>query len=96
MSTPSSLQTYLASKYLSGAKADAILARSDSELGGKRRKKKRKVDDYSASGSASTSGGGMIIEDDDGGWAKVKEDEEDEYSAPGESCVVYFVFTRDV
>ncbi|KAM0749203.1 hypothetical protein T439DRAFT_326948 [Meredithblackwellia eburnea MCA 4105] len=65
------LKTYLASKYGSGAKAEAIVAHSTGE---KRKKKKRKVD-----GSAGAGGGGMIIDDDDGGWGKKDEEDEDEF-----------------
>ena len=76
------LQAYLASKYMTGAKADAILDRAGDESG-KRRKKKRKVDSVSAS-AAVVSGGGIIIADeDDMDWARRKE-EEDEEARPGE------------
>ncbi|GAA6002459.1 hypothetical protein JCM10207_001133 [Rhodosporidiobolus poonsookiae] len=72
------LQAYLAAKYMSGAKADAILDRSGNE-DGKRRKKKRKVDAGGAAPVASGSGGGLVIADDDGmGWGR-KDDEEEEY-----------------
>ncbi|GJN89212.1 hypothetical protein Rhopal_002191-T1 [Rhodotorula paludigena] len=74
----SDLQAYLAAKYMSGAKADAILERSGED--GKRRKKKRRVDTYgsSAAPTASTSGGtgGFVVDDDDSGWAKEVEEEE--------------------
>lgn len=74
----SDLQAYLAAKYMSGAKADAILERSGED--GKRRKKKRRVDAYgsSAAPTASTSGGagGFVVDDDDSGWAKEVEEEE--------------------
>ncbi|GAA5901503.1 hypothetical protein JCM6882_006298 [Rhodosporidiobolus microsporus] len=69
----SDLQAYLAAKYMSGAKADAIIERSEE---GKRRKKKRKVDTGGA--SASGSGGGLVIADEDGmSWGKKDEDEEE-------------------
>ena len=78
------LKTYLAAKYLSGAKADAILARADD--GTKRRKKKRKVDGGGTTVVAS--GGGLIIADDDGmSWAQGANDE-DETAAPGASSCV--------
>ncbi|KAI5474662.1 hypothetical protein MNV49_002682 [Pseudohyphozyma bogoriensis] len=75
----SDLQAYLASKYMTGAKADAILDRAggDTKL---RKKKKRKVD---SSSTSIVSGGGMIIADDDGmDWARQKAEEEDDESAP--------------
>ncbi|BGP16048.1 hypothetical protein JCM10213_006816 [Rhodosporidiobolus nylandii] len=75
----SDLQAYLAAKYMSGAKADAILERSgDAE--GKRRKKKRKVDagGSGASGSGGAGAAGLVIADDDGmAWGKKDEDEEE-------------------
>lgn len=78
----SDLQTYLASKYLTGAKADAILARAalqddeNSNGGLKRKKKKRKVDGNEASGSGSS---GLVIADDDGmGWARKDSNVEEE------------------
>lgn len=89
---PSDLQTYLASKYLTGAKAEAILARAESSEGSnglKRKKKKRKVDsETSQSGS-----GGLSIADDDGmSWARKDDDsieqEELEDGRPGKSLVL--------
>jgi len=75
----SDLQAYLAAKYMSGAKADAILERSDE---GKRRKKKRRVEGGGASASASTSAGaGLLVADEDGAWG-IKNDEDEEYK-PG-------------
>ncbi|KAK0560663.1 Pre-mRNA-splicing factor cwc26 [Tilletia horrida] len=56
------LQAYLASKYLSGPKADAILARVGGDEGHKKKKKKRKRDDDS---SAAGSGTGLRLVDDD-------------------------------
>lgn len=77
----SDLQTYLASKYLSGPKADAILARAGEEV--KRKKKKRKVE-AGGSGIIVAKEGGLIIADDDGlNWGANKGDEEDEDSRPG-------------
>lgn len=71
----SDLQAYLASKYMSGPKADAILDRDDS----KRRKKKRKVHGESASTS---SGAGLVIADEDGAFG-AQDQEEEEYK-PGQ------------
>lgn len=80
------LQAYLAAKYMTGAKAEAILDRAGDE-GGKRRKKKRKVEGSSSSTAAVVPGGGMIIADeDDMAWAKRK-DEEDEEARPGERAL---------
>ncbi|GAA5983176.1 hypothetical protein JCM11641_006836 [Rhodosporidiobolus odoratus] len=71
------LQAYLAAKYMSGPKADAILERTG-DTDGKRRKKKRKVEGASSVASASTSGAGLWIADDDGmAWGKKDEDEEE-------------------
>lgn len=63
----SDLQAYLAAKYMSGAKADAILERSED---GKRRKKKRRVE--------GSSGSGLLVADDDGAWGP-QQDEDEEY-----------------
>ncbi|ELU41933.1 Bud13 domain-containing protein [Rhizoctonia solani AG-1 IA] len=64
----SSMQAYLASKYMSGPKANAILARTSD----KPKKKKRKT-----ATEASSSGTGFI-HDDDGGWGREKKDSDDE------------------
>ncbi|GAA6049596.1 hypothetical protein JCM3770_005027 [Rhodotorula araucariae] len=70
----SDLQAYLASKYMSGAKADAILERSEE---GKRRKKKRRVDPGAGAPTPSTSGAGLLVADEDGAWGPQEvEDEE--------------------
>lgn len=80
----SDLQAYLAAKYMTGAKADAILDRAGEDAP-KRRKKKRKVDGGSV---VVAEGGGMIIADDDGmGWARQKEKDEEEDGRPGEYIV---------
>ncbi|KAG8682705.1 Pre-mRNA-splicing factor cwc26, partial [Ceratobasidium sp. 395] len=63
-----SMQAYLASKYMSGPKADAILARTSD----KPKKKKRKVD---ADPTPSTS---SFIRDDDGGWGRETRDSDEE------------------
>ncbi|SCV67503.1 BQ2448_5114 [Microbotryum intermedium] len=91
----SDLQAYLAAKYMTGAKADAILERSGSSSTSleKRKKKKRKVEPESilssSRGEASTSyghagtGGGLIIDDDDGmEWARKWNEEDDEDGRP--------------
>ncbi|KAE8220942.1 hypothetical protein CF319_g5617 [Tilletia indica] len=76
------LQAYLASKYLSGPKADAILARvdGDDQLK-KKKKKKRKHDDLLASTS---SGSGLKLRDEDelrGGAGGNHDDDEDAMEA---------------
>lgn len=71
--TNNSMQAYLAAKYMSGPKADAILAHSSSGPS----KKKRKAPQSS---SAKASGSSMIKDDDVMGWAengKAGEDEDD-------------------
>ena len=95
----SDLQAYLAAKYMTGAKADAILDRAaDSTAGGKRRKKKRPTNgetELGEGGFASGSGSrrkegqsGMIVEDDDGGWGRAEIVEDDE-ARPGSSLAQY-------
>lgn len=69
----SDLQAYLASKYMSGPKADAILDRDESQ---KRRKKKRKVTNDDPARTQ-----GLVIADEDGAFG-VQEQEEEEYK-PG-------------
>ncbi|KAF6755475.1 pre-mRNA-splicing factor CWC26 [Ephemerocybe angulata] len=57
----SDLKSYLAEKYMSGPKADAILAKTASQT-----KKKRKKG--TASTSTSAAGGGVMLVDEDAGW----------------------------
>ncbi|GAA5907716.1 Bud13/CWC26 family protein [Sporobolomyces salmoneus] len=85
------LQAYLASKYMSGAKADAILERSSSSSSDPNKKrKKRKIaatDSSSEQPVASTSGtssssGFKIADQDDFGWTKVGENEDDDEFKP--------------
>lgn len=84
----SDLQAYLAAKYMSGAKADAILDRAAEDGGdptAKRRKKKRRVAVESAQKGTVGGSSGLIIDDDDGmGWARKQDAEEDEEARPGE------------
>ncbi|KAI0281796.1 Pre-mRNA-splicing factor of RES complex-domain-containing protein [Russula aff. rugulosa BPL654] len=54
----SSMQAYLAEKYMTGPKADAILSHT-----APKKKKKRKPDT-----GPTTGGGAMIVDDDDPGW----------------------------
>ncbi|KZV76528.1 hypothetical protein PENSPDRAFT_569691 [Peniophora sp. CONT] len=65
----SSMQAYLASKYMTGPKADAILSRVEPA----KKKKKRK-----APTSAAPAAGPGIIQDDDADWAAPIEDDADE------------------
>src|SRR5882762_742551 len=61
-----SMQAYLAEKYMTGPKADAILARV-----APKKKKKRKAE----SSSMATSSGSAMIVDTDGGWGDEGKDE---------------------
>jgi pre-mRNA-splicing factor CWC26 len=70
----SSMQAYLASKYMSGPKADAILARAPE---GTKKKKKRKA----APDATAVAGPSRIQDDDISGFARVDEGEEDPESA---------------
>ncbi|KAF8907372.1 pre-mRNA-splicing factor CWC26 [Gymnopilus junonius] len=64
----SNLKAYLAEKYMSGPKADAILAKT----GGLKRKKRKAKD------AIGPQTGGTLIRDEDGGWGDMtKEDEDD-------------------
>lgn len=74
------MQAYLAEKYMSGPKADAILARTAAD-GKSKKKKKRKAD----STASTVQAGSSIIQDDDlSGFSHVKdaEDEDEEGAAP--------------
>ncbi|TDL16812.1 hypothetical protein BD410DRAFT_816629 [Rickenella mellea] len=67
------MQSYLAEKYMSGPKADAILAKTG-------KKKKRKVADSQVASTSSSSGRApnVQIRDEDGGWggADAKDDDD--------------------
>ncbi len=68
------LQAYLAEHYLSGPKADAILARSsDGKV--KRKKKKPKIDTAEASSSSSS---GLVFKDDSDSWKVAGEQDGDD------------------
>ncbi|KAJ3972263.1 Pre-mRNA-splicing factor of RES complex-domain-containing protein [Lentinula raphanica] len=62
-----SLKAYLAEKYMSGPKADAILARDPLK-----KKKKRKAKDEGQSGSKA------LVKDDDAGWGNYQSNDEDD------------------
>lgn len=91
---PTDMKAYLASKYMSGPKADAILSRSqDGTL--KKKKKKRKHDELTSTSvptlpSSSTSKPNFLV-DEDIGWGNAGsgtvEDEEGEESE-GEKAIV--------
>ncbi|KZT71833.1 pre-mRNA-splicing factor CWC26 [Daedalea quercina L-15889] len=70
----SSMQAYLAAKYMSGPKADAILSRTPV---GATKKKKRKAGTASSS-KASGSGPSFIKDDDVLGWVNRQENEDDD------------------
>lgn len=72
MTNDGSMQAYLAAKYMSGPKADAILAHSSSSAP---KKKKRKAPHAS---STTASGSSMIKDDDLMGWSNHGKDAEDE------------------
>ncbi|THH06323.1 hypothetical protein EW145_g4165 [Phellinidium pouzarii] len=63
------MQTYLAEKYMSGPKADAILSKAVHS-----KKKKRKA----ATSTTTTGSFGAIIVDDDGGWGNGPKDDNDD------------------
>ena len=63
----SDLKSYLASKYMSGPKADAILSRT-----GPPKKKKRKVEPQTPVGSLAS------LRDEDGGWGMEAKDEDED------------------
>ncbi|RSH80337.1 Pre-mRNA-splicing factor cwc26 [Apiotrichum porosum] len=64
------LKTYLASKYMSGPKADAILQHAGVE----KKKRKRKNEDY-VGGSSKASGSGLVLQDEDERWGKKDADD---------------------
>ncbi|KAJ9121687.1 hypothetical protein QFC22_002307 [Naganishia vaughanmartiniae] len=80
------LKAYLAERYMSGAKADAILARSTttSESGEPKRKKRkvRKELQHSTTTITQGSGIGVVDEDEFGGFRNTEEDEEDGADVP--------------
>jgi pre-mRNA-splicing factor CWC26 len=64
----SNLKTYLAEKYMSGPKADAILSRT-----GPLKKKKRKAQEVTANPP-----GGTMIRDEDAGWGEIAQEEDND------------------
>jgi len=84
------LQAYLASKYMTGAKADAILERqsssSSSDPTSTKKRKKRKVESV-ASKSGTGAGNGFVVADqDEDSWSKINDEETEEYK-PGEQLL---------
>ncbi|KAJ9102483.1 hypothetical protein QFC21_002883 [Naganishia friedmannii] len=81
------LKAYLAERYMSGAKADAILARSSTptESGDEPKRKKRKVRkelQHASTTTAQGSGIGVVDEDEFGGFRNADEEEEDGADVP--------------
>lgn len=72
------MKAYLASKYMSGPKADAILAREPT----KKKKKRKATSDIPPSASTSsttpTGYGAKIVDEDEAGWASLNAKDEDE------------------
>ncbi|CAO1631428.1 unnamed protein product [Sympodiomycopsis kandeliae] len=70
------LQAYLAQHYLSGPKADAILARQESEQGTDKKRKKKRKTSHRDQGE-----GGLRLRDDGDDWKKDTDDDQDNESA---------------
>ncbi|TKY90434.1 hypothetical protein EX895_000432 [Sporisorium graminicola] len=71
------LQSYIAAHYLSGPKADAILARSsDGKL--KRKKKRPKEEDGASSSNSASTSSGLVFKDDSDSWKTVAGAEEED------------------
>lgn len=68
-----SMKAYLAEKYMSGPKADAILARTTTT-----KKKKRKAGTVNSTGSGSGAGPSGFVIDDDASWVAPPKDEEED------------------
>lgn len=64
---------------MSGAKADAILARSSTAAGLEKKKKRKRKDDQV---STATFGGLVIAEEGALGWESLDKDKDDEDTAP--------------
>ncbi|KAL7424106.1 Pre-mRNA-splicing factor cwc26 [Cryptotrichosporon argae] len=73
------LKAYLAANYMSGPKADAILARAGPDAPKKKRKKVRNEDYVGGSGSAGGSSGGLVMRDED---ARRRDEEDEDDDAP--------------
>jgi len=70
-----SMKAYLAEKYMTGPKADAILARTTTAT----KKKKRKANTANSTGSGSGAGPlGFVIDDDASSWVAPPKDEEED------------------
>ncbi|WVO13947.1 hypothetical protein L204_101572 [Cryptococcus depauperatus] len=77
----SNLKAYLAANYMSGPKADVILAHTD-PAHKKRKKKKPQNQDYerSSAGNTEHTAGGLVLKDEDDSWARQKDQDEDDDS----------------
>jgi pre-mRNA-splicing factor CWC26 len=73
------MQAYLAEKYMSGPKADAILARSST---GKKKKRKAGTGADPSSSSSGAAGPSFIKDDDISGFSQLRGDEDDDSAAP--------------
>ncbi|XAO22606.1 pre-mRNA-splicing factor CWC26 [Cryptococcus bacillisporus CA1280] len=78
----SNLKAYLAANYMSGPKADAILARSSDPTLKKKRKKQHKNEDYIGGSSNTEASNGLMLRDEDEVWARSKNEEEEGDDAP--------------
>ncbi|OXM80848.1 pre-mRNA-splicing factor CWC26 [Cryptococcus neoformans Bt63] len=78
----SDLKAYLAANYMSGPKADAILARSSDPTLKKKRKKQHKNEDYIGGSAKAESSSGLMLRDEDEVWGKSKNEDEEEDDAP--------------
>lgn len=71
------------SSYMSGPKADAILARSSDPVLKKKRKKQNKNEDYIGGSSKAEASSGLMLRDEDEVWGRSKNEEEEGDDAPG-------------
>ncbi|GAA5834910.1 hypothetical protein JCM5353_001439 [Sporobolomyces roseus] len=77
------LQAYLASKYMTGAKADAICERqsssSSSDPTSTKKRKKRKVESVASKSGTSAGNGFVVADQDEDSWSKINDEETEEY-----------------
>lgn len=73
----------LCSSYMSGPKADAILARSSDPTLKKKRKKQHKNEDYIGGSTKTEASSGLMLRDEDEVWGRSKNEEEEGDDAPG-------------
>lgn len=79
------------SSYMSGPKADAILARSSDPTLKKKRKKQHKNEDYIGGSSNTEASSGLMLRDEDEVWGRSKNEEEEGDDAPG-MFLHYYLF----